>query len=101
VAPARCARDRYAKRRNGSTLTVEAAGDFALTLNEHASEAAAVTPRERQVLALVAEGLTNAEIAQRLWVAPSTVAKHLEQASAKLGVHTRTAAVARLAAGTH
>ena len=48
-------------------------------------------------LALVAEGLTNAEIARRLWVAQSTVAKHLEQAYSKLGVHSRTAAVARLA----
>lgn len=48
------------------------------------------------MLSLVAEGLTNAEIARRLWVAPSTVAKHLEQAYPKLGVHSRTAAVAQL-----
>jgi DNA-binding NarL/FixJ family response regulator len=56
-----------------------------------------LSEREREVLGLVAEGLTNAEIARRLWVAHSTVTKHLEQAYAKLGVHTRTAAVARLA----
>jgi DNA-binding CsgD family transcriptional regulator len=56
-----------------------------------------LTRREREVLSLVADGLTNSEIADRLWIAPSTVAKHLEQAYPKLGVHSRTAAIARLA----
>ena len=48
------------------------------------------------MLALVAQGKTNAEIAHRLWVAPGTVRKHLENVYAKLGVNTRTAAVAHL-----
>lgn len=89
--------DRHTERRNGSVLTVEAAGDFMLTLNEHCSADAELTPREREVLRLVAQGLTNAEIARKLWVTQSTVAKHLEHAYPKLGVHSRTAAVARLA----
>lgn len=55
-----------------------------------------LTLREREVLALVAEGLTNAEVAASLWIAPGTVRRHLENAFRKLGVHTRTAAVARL-----
>jgi len=38
---------------------------------------------------------TNSEIARLLWLAPSTVAKHLENVYSKLGVKTRTAAVAR------
>jgi DNA-binding CsgD family transcriptional regulator len=87
--------DRYSERRNGSMLSVEATGEFTLRLREQ-SAVPALTRREREVLGLVAEGLTNAEIARRLWVAQSTVAKHLEQAYAKLGVHSRTAAVARL-----
>jgi DNA-binding CsgD family transcriptional regulator len=67
------------------------------TVSEHIGNPA-LTPREREVLAVVSEGLTNAQIARRLWVAESTVAKHLEQAYAKLGVHSRTAAIARLRA---
>jgi DNA-binding CsgD family transcriptional regulator len=55
----------------------------------------ALTPREREVLKWVARGLTNAQVARELWLAPSTVRKHLENVYAKLGVSTRTAAVAR------
>jgi DNA-binding CsgD family transcriptional regulator len=53
----------------------------------------ALTTRERQVIELVADGLTNAEVAERLWISPGTVRRHLENVYAKLGVHTRTAAV--------
>jgi DNA-binding CsgD family transcriptional regulator len=52
-----------------------------------------LTSRERQILSLVAEGRTNAEVATALWISPATVRKHLENAYAKLGVTTRTAAV--------
>jgi DNA-binding CsgD family transcriptional regulator len=45
------------------------------------------------VLDLVAEGMTNAEIARLLWIASGTVRRHLESAYAKLGVHSRTAAL--------
>jgi DNA-binding CsgD family transcriptional regulator len=55
-----------------------------------------LTPREREVLDLVSVGLTNAQVAAVLWIAPGTVRRHLENVFAKLGVHTRTAAVARL-----
>lgn len=39
-------------------------------------------------------GMANAEVAKILWISPGTVRKHLENAHEKLGVHTRTAAVA-------
>ena len=55
-----------------------------------------LTPREHEVVGLVAEGKTNAEIARQLWISPGTVRRHLESVFAKLGVHTRTAAVAQL-----
>ena len=60
------------------------------------SDPAALSPREREVLALVRDGLRNAEIAEALWVSPATVRKHLENIYQKLDVHTRTAAVARV-----
>ena len=52
-----------------------------------------LTRREHEIVGLVAEGLTNAQIAARLWISGGTVRRHLENAYAKLGVHTRTAAV--------
>ena len=58
-----------------------------------------LTSREHEVVMLVAEGLTNAEIARHLWISPGTVRRHLENVFAKLAVHTRTAAVARVRYG--
>jgi ATP/maltotriose-dependent transcriptional regulator MalT len=54
-----------------------------------------LTDREVEVVRLVKEGLTNQEIADRLVIATGTVRTHLENIFEKLGVHTRTAAVAR------
>lgn len=59
-----------------------------------------LTPREREILEHVADGRTNGEIARLLWISPGTVRKHLENAYAKLEVHTRTAAVAVVRART-
>jgi DNA-binding NarL/FixJ family response regulator len=49
--------------------------------------------RETEVLALVAQGLTNAEIGQQLSIAEATVKTHLIRLFGKLGVNDRTAAV--------
>jgi LuxR family maltose regulon positive regulatory protein len=54
-----------------------------------------LTERELEVLQLLAEGLTNKQIAGRLVVAPSTVKQHLKNIYGKLDVHSRTQAVAR------
>jgi DNA-binding CsgD family transcriptional regulator len=58
---------------------------------------AGLTQRETEVLALLAEGLRNAEIAERLYLTPKTVRHHVSAILAKLGVETRTEA-ARAAA---
>jgi DNA-binding NarL/FixJ family response regulator len=76
-------------------LRIEFVPDDLLLLEEEREDAASLTPREQEVIALVADGLRNSEIAERLWVSPATVRKHLENIYDKLGVHTRTAAVAR------
>lgn len=56
--------------------------------------AVALTPREAEVLSWLAKGKTNRDIADILGMSPRTVNKHLEHIFEKLGVETRTAAVA-------
>jgi len=49
-----------------------------------------LTNRETEVVAILAQGLTNKEIAKALNVSAETVKKHLQNIFAKLGVHRRT-----------
>jgi DNA-binding CsgD family transcriptional regulator len=56
-----------------------------------------VTAREADVLRLVADGLTNREIGERLFLSPRTVEKHVERLLAKTGVQNRSQLVARAA----
>jgi two-component system, NarL family, nitrate/nitrite response regulator NarL len=57
-------------------------------------ESALLTPRESEVVRMIAEGLSVPEIAARLFLAPSTVKTHVQNLYEKLGVSDRGAAVA-------
>jgi DNA-binding NarL/FixJ family response regulator len=54
-----------------------------------------LTPRQAEVLALLAEGLTNAQLAERLFVSPRTAEHHVEAILTKLGVSSRREAAQR------
>ena len=92
---------------DGIVLEGEAAESLVVTL--HAVQAGQVvvpkalwertekpllTPREKQVLAMVVMGFSNAEIARQLFVTEATVKSHLSSTFAKLGVRSRTEATA-------
>lgn len=65
-----------------------------LATREVAQRLPLVSPREREVLALLSEGLKNEEIATRLGLSPDTVRAHIRNAMRKLDADTRTHAVA-------
>ena len=54
---------------------------------------ASLSPREREVLALISEGLANAEIGERLSISEKTVRNHISNLFDKLGVWTRAQAM--------
>ena len=71
-------------------LVAAAAG----TVDERAADDARFTPREQEVLALLADGHDPAAIASRLVISPRTVASHIQHLLSKLGVHSQAQAVA-------
>lgn len=54
-----------------------------------------LTAREREILALLVDGLSNKEIAQRLVVSPRTIETHVERVLGKLEVGSRSRAIAK------
>ncbi len=54
-----------------------------------------LTQRERDVLRLLADGLSNEEIGKKLFISPETVRTHVRKAMSKLDADTRTQAVAK------
>jgi DNA-binding NarL/FixJ family response regulator len=92
AADAELARARDAFARLGAAPDVERVD--ALRGGSSAAELHGLTARELQVLELVAVGKSNREIASALVISEHTVARHLQNIFAKLGVSSRTAATA-------
>jgi len=76
-----------------STLSPEAAQALVLVTSQPPAPGLDLTEREREVLALLIEGLNNTQIAAKLNVSPSTVKSHVSNILSKLGVASRTEAV--------
>ena len=76
-----------------STLSPEAAQALVLATSQPPAPGLDLTEREREVLALMIEGLNNTQIAAKLNVSPSTVKSHVSNILSKLGVASRTEAV--------
>lgn len=82
---------------------LQQAGGEAAAIAHHrlalgANGVGALTPRERQVLALIAEGLTNRQIGRRLFISEKTASVHVSAILRKLGVASRTEAAVRAVA---
>jgi NarL family two-component system response regulator LiaR len=77
-----------------STLAPEAADALVRSVSAPPPSVDSLTAREREVLKLMADGLTNADIAERLVIGVATVKTHVSSVIAKLGVSSRTEATA-------
>jgi DNA-binding CsgD family transcriptional regulator len=109
------AAQRRAKRKLAARATLKAAGDAfdelgAFLWREQAAQELArisgrrptgsgLTPTERRIVALVAEGMTNREVAATLYLSPKTVEAALRNVFRKLGVRSRTALTRHFLAG--
>jgi len=74
---------------------LQRAGQDRLAPTSGARILSALSPRETDILTLIAEGLSNKEIARSLDIGPETVKSHLKSIFTKLGVERRAQAVSR------
>jgi two-component system nitrate/nitrite response regulator NarL len=83
------------KRSLRRTTAPGANGNGSNNVNGHdRPDTSGLSPREREILGLLAEGRTQSQIASDLVISSKTVATHIQHILSKLGVHTRAQAVA-------
>jgi predicted ATPase/DNA-binding CsgD family transcriptional regulator len=89
----------------GRTMTLEQAAEYAVATEQPVAasppeaqprhgQASVLTPREREVAALIARGFTNSQIAEQLVLSVRTVERHIENIYEKLGAHGKAARAA-------
>jgi len=91
-------RPHFRAREARATLLALVAGRMQAQDDGESAADLQLTPREREIVTMVASGKTNAQIATDLWVSPATVKKHLENVYLKLGVGSRAAAAMKVSA---
>ena len=84
----------------GARLWIERARTELASISGRAPSSGELTPTEKRVAELVAEGRATKEVASLLFVSPKTVEGHLSRIYAKLGVHSRTELAARIRSGS-
>ena len=87
-------RDRIGRIARWARVTVAPNADADAVVADEDAPAFALTPREREVLALVADGRTNRQIAAELFISEKTASVHVSNILAKLGVGNRAEAAA-------
>jgi DNA-binding NarL/FixJ family response regulator len=85
---------RRAARRLGAEPLLAELGQHAASPLREAHGSSVLTAREREILALVAQGRSNGEIARQLFISVKTVSVHVSNILAKLGAGGRTEAAA-------
>ncbi|WP_167305907.1 helix-turn-helix transcriptional regulator [Nocardioides euryhalodurans] len=78
----------------GATPLLEQLGDLGEARERHGPGSVVLTPREQEILALVAAGRTNGEIGKQLFISTKTVSVHVSNILGKLGAASRTEAAA-------
>lgn len=94
VSATQLARAIRAAHKGQATLSPQAAQALVDAANQPPAPGHDLTERERDVLVLMVEGLNNTQIAARLVVSPSTIKTHVSNILSKLGVASRSEAVA-------
>lgn len=74
--------------------SVEALVPKPISARQAPSRLPTLTERQREIVALLGEGMTNREIAIELGIRPATVKRHLERIYARVGIHTRAGVTA-------
>jgi DNA-binding CsgD family transcriptional regulator len=78
---------------NEATVSDASPASYPFSINERKRDELGITPRELEILGLVAQGLSNREIAGKLFVSENTVKTHCSRTFEKLGARRRTQAV--------